>query len=66
MLSLCRADEGLHQGAERTAVQQCGGASERTEVCINVCVCVLLAKTDVQVFQHTSLLPSSSGIRHGI
>uniref|UniRef100_A0A8D3BRX1 Family with sequence similarity 49 member A, like n=1 Tax=Scophthalmus maximus TaxID=52904 RepID=A0A8D3BRX1_SCOMX len=29
---LC-ADEGLHQGAERTTVQQCGGTSERTEVC---------------------------------
>lgn len=36
VLSLCRADEGLHQGAERAAVQQCGGASERTEVRMDV------------------------------
>lgn len=31
-LSLCPADEGLHQGAERAAVQQRRGTSECTEV----------------------------------
>lgn len=28
----CLADEGVHQGAERAAVQQRGGSPERAEV----------------------------------
>lgn len=68
VLSLCRADEGLHQGAERAAVQQCGGASERTEVRMDVCVSV--AEKDMtrrmRISTYLSLSPSSSGIRHGI
>ncbi len=28
------ADEGLHQGVERTAFQQCGGTVECTEVSV--------------------------------
>lgn len=63
VLSLCRPDEGLHQSAERAAVQQRGGTPERAEVRMNVAP--RQDETPGGGPQRVPLSPPSAGTRHG-